>query len=271
MNNKLYRVVFLILMWFNCLYSAFELHCSSQYPLPDIYSTSPVLNLMLNKMDKTGFVPKIRLMATYKNQFGLKELTYNSIHGVVRFRRFQLGIKLNEFGPDGLYEERVAETGLLYNLRNRLSIGFSISHYQLAIRGLPRSNITGINLGCVAELEYGLIWSVYMHNIILSSSQIAATELPRIINSTFRIIPTEKLQAIIQWEQDLLYPGRLGLGAAFQVVKWLTFSAGYNGNPGQLVGGLQINKSKVKIEYLASFHQELGVSQVLGVGYHIDR
>jgi len=271
MLNKLYRVVFLILMWFNCLYAAFELHCSSQYPLPDIYSTSPVLNMMLNNMDKTGFAPKIRLMATYKNQFNLKELIYNSIHGVVRFRRFQLGIKLNEFGPEGLYKERVAETGLLYILRNRFSIGLGLSQYQLAVRGLPRSNITGINLGCVAELEYGLIWSLYLHNIILSSSQMAATDLPRIINSTFRIIPTAKLQAIIQWEQDLLYPGRLGFGVAFQIVKWLSFSVGYNGNPGQLVGGLQINKSKVKIEYLVSFHQELGVSQVLGIGYHINR
>ena len=264
----------LMCVGFSRLPGAFELHSGNCFPIPICDGLNiglPLLHDMISSAILQKKSSSSRVNTEYGNQFGLKEMTRYSVHGVWQLRSWQMGLGGSTFGSPLLYREQVVEAAVVFMLNNKLTIGGGLGRYELGIQNYGSAVSYGGHAAWVFQLDNNLVWSTYLHNIVIIGSSDLRTELPRVVSTGIATLVGENLIARVQWEQDLIYSGRLSFGTVWRIRPWFSVLAGYIGQPSQVQVGIGISILKINIGYVAVTHQQLGLSQTVGVSISLGR
>ncbi len=252
----------------NQLFGAFEHYPSS----PSAVATGHLLiNTQSNPIGTFNdpasvmLFEKTNIGIVWGEKFALKALSYRSAIIAMSLHNWNISAGASIFG-DKLYSETIWGVVAGKQIKERLILGTSIMVYDLKIKQYGQDTSVGINFGWRAGLNENISWFGSLRNINAPTIGQSNELLPQVISSGLLYDPSEKLNLVIEWEQETLYESRIKFGGQFMLMPWLGVFTGHASSPGQLALGFNIDFKNIKINYAFSTHSYLDISHYMGVG-----
>ncbi len=250
------------------LFGAFEHYPSSPSAVATGYT---LVNTQLNPIDTFNdpasviLFDKINIGITWGEKFALKALSHRSAVVAGSLNNWYLSAGASIIG-DKLYSETIWGFVTGKQIKKRLVLGASIMVYDLKIKHYGQDRSVGINLGWRAGLNENINWFGSLKNINAPTIGQSNELLPQVISSGLLYDPSEKLNLVIEWEQETLHESRIKFGGQFMLMPWFGIFTGHASSPGQLTLGFNVAFKKMKINYAFSTHSYLDISHYMGVG-----
>jgi len=208
-----------------------------------------------------------QMCLSWGNRFGLKALLHQSAAVSYPLSTFHLGLGTTRFG-NSLYQETTLTFLAGKRVKPLLDVGLAITLYQLFIKNYSSQSTLGITIASRLRLGEELEWSTTLHNVNNPHLRPYREPLPQVITTGVSYVPAPRIKTILEWEQDLEYPGRAKFGILCHPFRWLRFALGYAANPGQVTGGVELSFVHFSLDYAATTHAQLGLSHWLGLGFN---
>lgn len=209
-----------------------------------------------------------QMFLSWGNRFGLKTLLHQSAAVSYPLSVFNLGVGVTRFG-NSLYQETTITVLTGKRVKPSLDVGIAITLYQLFIKDYSSQGTMGITISSRWHLAGRLECSTTLQNVNNPRLSGYREPLPQIITTGVSYVPVPHIKTILEWEQDLEYPGRAKFGVLCRPFRWLRFALGYAANPGQVTGGVELTFQFVSFNYAATTHAQLGLSHWLGLGFNL--
>lgn len=208
---------------------------------------------------------KIDFEIVWGEKFNLRTLSHRSAVVAGTFNNLNLSAGASIIG-DKLYSETIWGIVVGKQINERFILGVSVMVYDLKIKGYGQDRSVGINLGWRAGLNENINWFGSLRNINAPAIGGSNELLPQVISSGLLYDQSEKLNLVVEWEQETLHESRVKFGGQFVLMPWFSVFTGHASSPGQLTLGFNVDFKNITINYAFSTHSYLDISHYMGVG-----
>lgn len=204
----------------------------------------------------------------YQNRFGMSGFNTVAFSGSYALNKGAFGVGLYRFG-DQLYNEQILGFGYANKL-DFVSLGVKVNMLQLTIDELGTKRALAFDFGGIVDITEELKFGAQIFN--LSQAKLAEYEDERfstVLKAGFQYAPFEKLLIILEAEKEPTYKAQTKAGIEYKIIDKLAFRTGFNTLRNMAFFGLGFQTSKLSIDYSASYHSVLGMSNQFSINYNI--
>ena len=197
------------------------------------------------------------LMFCTAHPFGLRELSIQSISGVLPLSIGGIGISLHSFGNQ-IYHEYSASVGWgqLYQERFYYGIRFMLNHLQIQSYGSDTA--LSVDLGCLLILTYRIQWGAVITNVNRGRIGEQPEVLPQVVRTGLAYIPKQGYLLALEVVAENPYPVQLRGGIEIHPIKSLFLRCGFSREPSMYSVGIGIDWRSVRFDYALNTHLVLG-------------
>jgi len=176
------------------------------------------------------------------------------------------GLNLQYYGFEDYNEQKI---GINYarKLTNNLSLGAQFNYLGFRIPEYGNKGLVSVEIGIRSQVLKQLIIAAHISNPI-QTEVVDGENLPTLFNFGIAYLPSKKLTITAEAEKDIEFPVSVKFGLEYQLVEPFFIRFGISTKPTLLNFGMGfIIKEQLKIDAAASYHQTLGFSTALSVGF----
>ncbi|WP_162555749.1 PorV/PorQ family protein [Reichenbachiella versicolor] len=208
------------------------------------------------------------LFATYRNPYGLTELSsiaagisHPALKGV-------LGLGVYRYGGDELNEHRIH---LGYsNKLGPISLGINIGYFQLRIDEGGSTNSFMVDFGGQAQLSNHLFFGAQISNINQSKlSDVTEEKVPTYMKTGISYRPSRFLMLNLDVEKSIDSDLRIKTGIEYMIIEMIYLRTGLTTEPFNSCFGLGFKSKKIGVDYAYSIHTDLGGIHQISFSYLI--
>jgi len=207
-------------------------------------------------------------LVSAERRFALADLNNLSAGFALPTNSGTFGISVNYFGFEQYNETKV---GLAYGrkLMDKLSIGVQFDVLNTRIPEYGSQNLFTFEVGLQSELSKQLTLGFHLFNPV--KLEIAEEEyLPTIIQAGVTYTPSKKVLVNLELEKDIDFPFTVKLGIEYEMVESFYLRIGASTDPTLLSFGLGYQlKDQLRLDFASSYHQELGFTPAISLGYDL--
>jgi len=207
--------------------------------------------------------------AFVERRFLLQQLNYATVAFATPFKHGKhfAGFDAGGFGFGGYSESRI---GLTYatTLFERLSIGAKINYTRFAIPdyGAKSALFADVGINCILSKHISVGFSI--SNATRSELLRDLDEkIPTTIDAGLAYQLSDKVLIVADVEKQVNFPVSFRGGVEYAVAKFLRVRAGASTQPVTLNAGFGVNVKALNIDFANTFHQYLGYTPSLSLGY----
>ena len=212
---------------------------------------------------------KFLVSSNYSNLFGIKELHCWDFGALYRWGEYNsISIKANSVGND-IYQENTYQIGFARKLELPISLGVSVSLFDLSIVEFDKERAVGVNLGVCYFLTEKLFVSTLYGNVNAPKICNGKEELPQYyaIGLNWEIIPRIEIKG--ELFKDTIYPFNARFGTAIKLHNNINFFTGLQTNPDRFSSGISIQLFNVKFTSSMQTHLKLPETYYFGCQFYI--
>lgn len=228
------------------------------------------INSIFNNQAGLANLQNMGFILSSEQRFALAEL--NSFGGgfALPTNSGTFGVSVHYFGFDSYNESKI---GLSYarKLMDKLSIGVQFDLLSTQIAEYGSQNFFTFEVGLQSELMENLLIGIHLYNPV--KIEIIEDEfLPTVLRAGATYSPSTKFNLHVEVEKDLDFPFIFKSGVEYALVDDFWLRIGVQTNPTALSFGLgYLFKNGFRFDLASSYHQDLGFSPGIGIGYDFSK
>lgn len=221
---------------------------------------------LLGNQAGLGSLENYAVIVAVQRRFMLSELDAVAAGAALPTRSGTFGLLVQNFGFNAFRQQKV---GLAYGRRlfENFYAGASFDYIQTRIPEYGSNGTVSVQIGLQALLSKQLLIGAHIAN----PAQVEIAEkdhLPTIFRLGLSWTPSSKTSLVFELENDLDFPLRAKGGIEYQAAQPLFLRVGFASNPTTVHFGMGLwLKEKIKLDVSSNYHQVLGFSPSLGLGY----
>lgn len=260
------KIIILIFMYLP-LFSAFELQMLNPefIALGGIVSIHPIGLNPATSAHGYG----LTLSTNYTNLFGIKDLhCWDYAMNFKPGEKYGYSCKVNSVG-NNVYRENTYIFGISRKFRKKISIGISLSYYDLMIKDFQRNGSFGINLGADMKLTDNLQASLLFININRPKICNNQEMLPEFFAIGLHWIALKRINLNAELYKDTLYPFTTKFGAELLIHSNIAVLLGTQLDPDRFSAGISCRIKNLKFNSAILHHQQLPYTYYFGCNLNI--
>ncbi len=221
---------------------------------------------LYNNVGGLASVDNTAILVSYKNRFGLKELSTISAGGVIPFDFGIVGVSITHFGSNIFSQNNI---GLAYgNKFGNTSLGIKVNYLNYTIEGYGSKGTFTLEVGGITEIIPQLWVGAHIYNITQSKilSQ-ADSDIPTIFKAGISYRPIDVLLLNVEVQKELGFDSHTKIGLSYRLKQKFFVRAGIQTNPFKNSFGLGYDSGKLAVDYAFGNHPILGFSHHISVLY----
>jgi len=187
----------------------------------------------------------------------------------VAYRDNLLGVDFSgaaqTFGFD-LYRENIFTLGLSHPVYDFLFVGVDINLDHLFIQDYGTDATASIDAGVKMFMSRNFSMAFSMTNLNSASVTLSNDRLPQAVTAGIAYESNE-LNVGVEYFKELGFPSAVKVAAEYSPIKFATIRAGSASGTSSFNAGVAIRFLSFELDYGASFHQVLGVTQSFGISF----
>jgi len=266
--NRIFLVLF-IFTAFATLQAAFEEKGAGSFYLGSggsgLASADSTFIALLNPA-KLARVHHPRMDFSFHNFYELGALNQITLSGALPRTRFPLGFAVSRYG-NKLYSEMDLRIALAWPVSKILAFGLSLNGYWLAIKNYGNSATMGFNLAGWYRICSNLSAAFMLENLNEPVIGSVKEKLPvrMVMALSYTPLPKIELNMDVVKENRFAFDFRFGLRC--QINRWLGLLSGFRDKSRTFSLGFYLNAKHIIFSYAFEYHQTLGNSHSLSLGY----
>jgi hypothetical protein len=206
--------------------------------------------------------------AFYSQPFGIKELRLSSFSASASTTAFALGAAIVDFG-NALYRDRWYHLAISRNVlpKQRLALGLGATLRHLRITGYGDDSAMLLNFGTQLRLSESLTLGSAISNFLDAAIGQQQEKLPRSASLGLAYLPTATLTLQIDLYKQNNFPEEWRLGIEANPLPPLLLRTGIATNPDRLTFGLALRLLKIRLQFAAFSHTDLGWTEQFAVTF----
>ncbi len=214
----------------------------------------------LAKLENTGF------LLSAEQRFILNDLNNFGVGFAIPTNSGTFGLSVQYFGFEDFNQSKI---GLTYarELMEKLSVGIQFDMLSTQIAEYGNQNLFTFEIGVQSELIENLLLGFHLFNPV--KLEIIEDEyLPTIIRAGATYTASKKLMLHTELEKDFDFPFIFKAGIEYELTNDFWLRVGVHTNPTALSFGLGYQmKNGLRFDLASNYHQELGFTPSVGLGY----
>lgn len=200
--------------------------------------------------------------------YGLKELTVEALSSIFPVRYGGLGITIQTFGG-ALYRESSLAFGFGRQFLNGIHGGvfFRSVHLQIQKYGSDFAWIVGG--GCLFQLTDRLTLGFSVSNINHATIGQQRESIPQITRLGICYRPVANTLLSLEMDKDTQYPLELKGGFEIRLIPKFNFRCGFGKEPSTVSGGIGLIWNSFSLDYGLSIHPTLGPSHHVSLSFDL--
>lgn len=197
--------------------------------------------------------------------FRLSQLTHT---GVLLGGAFYAGTITIGFATFGfpLYRETNGSLTYALNMSDEFSAGVTLHAFHLFIQGYGSTTVPGIDAGGIVSVSDELSIGISLANV--NGADIGGgEEIPRMITGGVTYSPVPSAAVSLDIVKDIRHRETYRAGIVFSPMEPISLSAGVQGEPSRLFGGVGITVSSITVDYAIGTHDDLGMTHSVGISF----
>lgn len=224
------------------------------------------INSILNNQAGLAELENIGILFSAEQRFVLNELNNLGAGFAMPTNSGTFGISINYFGFEDFNQSKI---GLTYarKLMEKLSVGIQFDMLRTQIAEYGNKNLFTFEVGVQSELIENLLLGFHLYNPV--KLEIIEDEfLPTVLRAGATYSASKKLMLHTEIEKDFDFPFVFKAGIEYELVNDFWLRVGVHTNPTALSFGLGYQmKNGLRFDLASNYHQELGITPSIGVGF----
>jgi hypothetical protein len=146
-----------------------------------------------------------------------------------------------------------------------VEVGIACSYYALTVQGYGNAGTVGFDIGAIAALGRSIRLGAVAANINAPVIGTCREKLPQMLSLAAAIDILPRFSFSAELVRDARFPLSLRCGVEYRPLNSFSLSFGAAGDPAIVGGGFSVAFSKIRLEYAAQYHQQLGVSHFVSL------
>jgi hypothetical protein len=209
-----------------------------------------------------------------ERRFLVQQLNFGTAAFAMPFKtRHVAGIDFGGFGFGGYTESKVALSYAASVLDN-LSLGVKMHYLRTSIPTYGNAGALIIDAGVNAEIAKGLSFGFSGHNLNqarLSTQTIEKEQLPSTLALGLAYQASDKVLIVADIERQVNFPYSFRGGVEYAILPILKARIGAATAPVMFNAGLGLNIKGLEVDWANSFHEYLGYTPSLSLGYRFGK
>ncbi len=208
----------------------------------------------------------VSILFSYKNRFGIKELSTISAGGIVPISFGVIGVNLAHFGSSIFSQNNL---GLAYgNKFGNTSLGVKINYLNYVTEGYGSKGTLILEVGSITEITPQIWFGAHVYNITQSKILSAGdSDIPTIFRAGISYRPVDALMLNIEVQKELDFDSQAKIGLEYRLKEKFFARAGIQTNPLKNSFGLGYHTDRLAVDYAFASHPVLGFSHHMSVVY----
>lgn len=223
-----------------------------------------------NNIGALSYVESISAFGTYKNLYGLPELSSIAFGITLPVLGGTAALGAFRFGGDLLNEQR-ASLGFS-NRFGIVSLGANAGYYQMNIEGGGTSTAFLFDFGGHAQLGNKICFGAHISNINQAKlSEVTNEYIPTYMKTGLSYRPNEQLMINAEVEKALETDLRFKMGLEYEIIETVFIRTGLITAPFKSNFGLGFDPGRVSVDYAFGNHPDLGDIHQFSFSYRIKK
>ena len=195
----------------------------------------------------------------YTRPFGMKELSYFSLAGVVPTSIGDFATGISSFGNE-IYQEQTFLLTFSRSLKQTFFYGANLRYMKLQIQGYGSDFCYGLDLGFLVKISQNFNWGFFTTNINRSSLAESKDYLPQSFITGMSVTPLNNIILNIDLYKELPFPLEIRVGFEYLLLNKIALRAGFTSEPAQFCYGLGFVFKHFGCDYAVNTHTDLGLT-----------
>ncbi len=221
---------------------------------------------LYNNVGGIARIENAAILVSYKNRFGIKELSTISAGGIVPLDFGVVGLSITHFGSSIFSQNNI---GLAYgNEFGNTSLGIKINYLNYTIEGYGSKGTFILEVGGITEIIPQLWVGAHIYNITQSKILSGAdSDIPTIFKAGVSYRPIDALMLNVEVQKELDFDSHAKIGLEYRLKEKFFARAGIQTNPFKNSFGLGCQAGRLAVDYAFASHPVLGISHHMSVVY----
>ncbi|MFK8006887.1 MAG: hypothetical protein AB8H03_10970 [Saprospiraceae bacterium] len=224
------------------------------------------INSIFNNQAGLAELENMGLLFSAEQRFVLNDLNNLGVGFAIPTNSGTFGLSVTYFGFEDFNQSKI---GLTYarKLMEKLSVGIQFDMLSTQIQEYGNKNLFTFEIGIQSELIENLLLGFHLFNPV--KLEIIEDEfLPTIIRAGASYSASKKLMLHTELEKDFDFPFVFKAGIEYELTNDFWLRIGVHTNPTALSFGLGYRmKNGLRFDLASNYHQELGFTPSVGVGF----
>jgi hypothetical protein len=226
------------------------------------------INSIFNNQAGLAELENVGFLLSTEQRFLISDLNNFGVGFAMPTNSGTFGVSIHYFGFEDFNQSKI---GLTYarKLMEKLSVGIQFDMLSTQISEYGNTNLLTFEIGIQSELIENLLLGFHLYNPV--KLEIIEDEyLPTILRAGATYTASKKLMLHAELEKDFDFPFIFKGGIEYELADDFWLRVGVHTNPTALSFGLGYQmKSGLRFDLASNYHQELGFTPSLGVGYDL--
>lgn len=205
----------------------------------------------------------------FENKFILSQLGLKSLSLIIPVGKDAFGLNVNHYGYEIYNEQKI---GIAYGkkLGEKFNIGVQLDYLNTFISELGSKKNVTFEAGILAKLNKQLFLGAHVFNPVkVKINDYEDERIPAIMRLGMAYRFSRKVLLSVETEKDIYFKPIFKTGIEYQPVEILYLRTGLSTDPTFFTFGFGLVLKKWKLDFAASYHQTLGVTPHISLGYEI--
>jgi len=227
-----------------------------------------------NNQAGLAFLEAPEIGAFFENRFLMQELNAQGLAFAMPFKKMggTLGVNLYRFGYSNFSDNKL---GLAFAKKfgKVFSVGIQLNMHYFQQGGSYESILTATGeLSLMLYLAENWTLGAHVFNPTRTSmANFDREKIPTVFRLGTAYAFSEKVQATLEMEKDLVYNPTFRAGLEYKPGKKVCIRAGLNSNPISPAFGMGLNLGEFVLDVASAWHQTLGFSPQASLSYRFNR
>ncbi|MFY0624989.1 MAG: hypothetical protein JXR07_01760 [Reichenbachiella sp.] len=223
-----------------------------------------------NNIGALSYVEDINIFATYKNLYGLPELSSMAVGVTLPVWIGTATLGAYRFGGDLLNDHRV-HAGFS-NRFGIVSLGANFSYFQLNIEGGGTQTNFLFDFGGHAKLSEQFYFGAHISNVNQAKlSDLTGEKISTIMKTGLSYRPNEHLMINSEIEKSIDDDFRIKIGIEYEIINSVFARTGILTSPFNSNFGIGFEPGQISVDYAFGMHQDLGDFHQFSFTYRISK
>ncbi|MGL1887221.1 MAG: hypothetical protein OCD76_11975 [Reichenbachiella sp.] len=223
---------------------------------------------LFNNIGALADVQSTNLIASYKNKYGLADLSSIAVGATSPLWNGTIGVGVFRYGGD-LLNEHQANIGFS-NRFGLVSLGINIDYYQISIENGGSSSTFMIDFGGQAKIFDQLYFGAHISNINQARiSKNLDKQIPTVMKTGLSYRPHASLMINAEIQKSIDEQAFLIFGLEYFIIDSIALRMGFQNNPFESNFGIGFKLKKFDADYAYGLHPDLGSIHQVSFSYQI--